>query len=95
MAVGLVRMTMAKKNLNDCRSGKDFINYAAKQGAEVSNGKGSHHKVKTEKGTCIVPHHNKDLPTGTRCGILKVFLRIGIMMFLLLLVLLFMIGGAL
>jgi hypothetical protein len=61
----------------------------------VKPAKGSHHKVKTDKGTCIVPHHNKDLPTGTRCSILKVFAQIGLAIFLLALALPFLCGGAL
>lgn len=73
---------MAKKNLNDCRSGKDFIKYAEKKGAIVKPAKGSHQKIKNARGTCIVPAHNKDLPTGTRKAIFKMFMQMGIVFFI-------------
>ena len=74
---------MAKKTLDKCRKGKDFIGYAARQGAEIKNGKGSHAKVYTDKGMCPVPRHCKDLPTGTRRAIMRQFMAIGIMLLLL------------
>jgi predicted RNA binding protein YcfA (HicA-like mRNA interferase family) len=68
---------MAKK-LDACRSGNDFVRYARNRGAQVSNGKGSHMKVSTGKGTCVVPVHNGDLGTGIRCKIIKLFMAIGL-----------------
>ena len=73
---------MAKKKLKDCRSGKDFVGYAEKRGAEIRNGKGSHAKVVNKKGMAIVPRHNKDLATGTRRAVIKAFLAMGIVIFL-------------
>ena len=86
---------MARK-LGKCKSGKDFLNFAEKKGAIVKPGKGSHHKVITPKGTCIVPvHGNKQLPKGTHRSIFNTFVKIGLFCLLLLLSLPFLCGGAL
>lgn len=69
---------MAKKRLRDCRSGKDILKYVKKKDVVIKNGKGSHMKVVNRKGICIVPHHNKDLPKGTRHSILKTLAGMGI-----------------
>lgn len=69
---------MAKKTLDKCRKGKDFISYAASQGAKIKNGKGSHIKVYGPRGMCPVPNHNKDLGNGLRCAIIKMFVAIGL-----------------
>lgn len=74
---------MCKKNLSDCRSGKDFCRYAETHGAEVRGGNGSHQRVSTDRGTTFVPYHNGDMPTGTRCAIIKQLLAIGITVFIL------------
>jgi len=69
---------MAKKRLEQCRSGRDFVNYATSNGADVRNGKGSHHIVSTDNGSCVVPLHNKDLGKGLRSKIIKTFVVIGL-----------------
>ena len=69
---------MCKKNLDACRSGKDFVEYAEVHGADVRPAKGSHFVVKTEHGQCAVPVHNGDLGKGLRCNIFKTFLAIGL-----------------
>lgn len=70
---------MAKK-LEQCKSGKDFINYAESRGAEVRNGKGSHFVVSTASGQCVVPVHPGDLGKGLRCKISKTFVLIGLVL---------------
>jgi len=73
---------MGKKRLEKCRRGTDFVNYAARKGAEIRNGKGSHHIIKTELGMCVVPVHNKDLGKGLRTKIFKTFVAIGLSIWL-------------
>lgn len=69
---------MAKKSLTQCRSGKEFIAYAASHGAEIRNG-GRHTKVVGPNGgTCPIPNHPGDLPTGTRHSIIKMMTLIGL-----------------
>lgn len=74
---------MAKKRIEQCRSGHDFVKFARKRGAEVQNGKGSHAKVRTGNGMAIVPRHNKDLANGTRASIIKTFAALGLAILLL------------
>jgi predicted RNA binding protein YcfA (HicA-like mRNA interferase family) len=62
---------MCKKNLDDCRSGHDLVDYSQHHGATVEPGKGSHTKVKTPRGTAIIPNHRGDLGTGIRCKLIK------------------------
>lgn len=73
---------MSKKNNRDalmkCRKGAEFLNFAARAGAEVISGKGSHSKVVNENGMVIVPSHPRDLATGTRDAIIKTFIRMGL-----------------
>ncbi len=78
---------MGKKRLDQCKSGKDFVNYASKKDDVIlTNGKGSHMKVyRPKRGGTIVPRHNKDLPTGTRRAIMKAFVAMGITGFIYLL----------
>lgn len=69
---------MTKKKLEACRSGKDFIDYAARRGAEVHNG-GRHIKIiGPNGGSCPVPNHPGDLPVGTRHSIIKMLALIGL-----------------
>jgi predicted RNA binding protein YcfA (HicA-like mRNA interferase family) len=84
---------MSKKNLRDCKSGKDFHEYCSKQdGVEIRNGKGSHFKVVTDKGIVVAPYHNKDLGKGIWNAIFKGLLRIGIMGFISLFIYMWMYG---
>ena len=66
------------KNLDSCRSGKDFLGYAESHGAEVRNGHGSHFVVSTSEGKCVVPVHPGELGKGLRCKIIKLFVLIGL-----------------
>lgn len=66
------------KKLKQCRKGSDFVRLAEKSGADISNGKGSHVKVRNEKGIAIVPRHNKDLGKGLRASLIKTFVAMGI-----------------
>jgi hypothetical protein len=69
---------MCKKQLNQCRSGDDFYDYAIHHGAENRNGKGSHVIVSTDRGSVVIPRHNNDLGTGLRNQIIKTLIAIGI-----------------
>lgn len=82
---------MAKKRLEQCRSGNDFIKYAEKAGADVYGG-GRHIKVKTAKGRTVVPLHPGDLGKGLRFTLMKQFVALGIVIFLLFCSSLFVIG---
>ena len=78
---------MPKKSLNECKSGKDFVDYSVKQGARVRYGHGSHQMVITSKGATPIPvHGNHDLGTGLRHNIIKTLLTLGISCVLLFLV---------
>ena len=72
------------KDLDACRSGKDFIGYAKKHGGEIRNGHGSHQIVKGPKGAAVVPFHNKDLGKGLRVKLVKSFIAIGLVLSLVL-----------
>ena len=69
---------MGKRRLDQCRSGKDFLKYAERGGAEIRTGKGSHHIVKTDRGMCVVPVHASDLGKGILSKIVKTFCAIGL-----------------
>lgn len=74
---------MSRKALDQCHSGKEFIDYAKTHGANVRNGNGSHCMVTTDKGGVCVPYHaNHDLGTGLRRKIIKAFISIGILILL-------------
>ena len=74
---------MAKKRIEQYRNGKQFVKHARKQGASLRNGKGSHTIVQTERGSCVVPCHAKDLGKGIRISIMKTFIKIGLAAFVL------------
>jgi hypothetical protein len=69
---------MAKKTLDSCRTGDDFLAYAQKRNAAIRNGKGSHFVVSTDTGSVVVPVHNGDLGKGLACKIRKAFVLIGL-----------------
>ena len=75
---------MGKRRLEQCRSGKDFLKYAERGGAEIRTGKGSHHIVRTDRGMCVIPAHASDLGKGILSKIMKTFCAIGLGVFLLL-----------
>lgn len=75
---------MSRKSLEQCKSGKDFLEYASTHGGSVSYG-GNHPKVTTKQGGVIVPvpyHGNHDLGTGLRHKLIKAFISIGILILL-------------
>lgn len=71
------------KNLDQLRSGNDFVHYAEKRGADLRNGKGSHCIIRTDRGSAVVPRHSKDLGKGLRAKLVKVYLAIGLALFVL------------
>jgi predicted RNA binding protein YcfA (HicA-like mRNA interferase family) len=72
-----------KQNLDQLKSGKDFVRYAERHGGYVDHQTGSHAIVKGPSGgICPVPMHAKEIPTGTRHSILKMFAAIGLAVFL-------------
>ncbi|MHC4464642.1 MAG: type II toxin-antitoxin system HicA family toxin [Planctomycetota bacterium] len=74
------------KRLSKCRKGKEFIKYARRKGAEIRSGRGSHHIVSTDKGSCVVPVHAKELGKGLLCKIVKTFKLIGLAVFVAILI---------
>ena len=67
------------KNLNQCKTGKDFIAYGEKHGGYIDRQNGSHAILKAPGGgTCPVPMHNRELATGTRFSIIKQMIAIGL-----------------
>ena len=68
---------MTKKHLEECRAGKDFVDYAKVHGGTVTYGKGDHMHVHTGKGMCVVPVAH-ELGKGLRHVIIKTFMAIGI-----------------
>jgi predicted RNA binding protein YcfA (HicA-like mRNA interferase family) len=71
---------MGKPALEQCRKGKEFIGYAERHGGYVDRQSGSHAIVKGPTGgTCPVPVHPGEIPTGTRRSIMKRFQMIGIL----------------
>lgn len=66
-----------KSSVKDCRSSSEFERAVSRQGGEVRTG-GGHNKVYLDgKGPVAVPRHRGDLPTGTRCNIIKALLTLG------------------
>jgi len=69
---------MTKKHLEDCRLGKEFVNYALTHGAkEVRMGRGDHVVVKGENGQVVIPVGH-ELGKGLRSKVIKTLLLIGI-----------------
>jgi hypothetical protein len=69
---------MCKDRLEECRKGKEFIDYAKTHGArEIRPGKGDHFIVYGEKGQCVVPVSH-ELGKGLRHVVIKTFIAIGI-----------------
>lgn len=70
---------MGKKRLEDCRTGRDFVSYAERNGGYVDHQTGSHAIVRAPGGgTVPVTMHNGDIPTGTRHSIMKRFKLLGL-----------------
>jgi predicted RNA binding protein YcfA (HicA-like mRNA interferase family) len=75
------------KNLNQLRSGKEFVNYAEKKGAKIRQGKGSHTIVEYEGQSFVIPVHTGDLGKGLRHKIIKWFVAVGLGLFVLICIL--------
>jgi hypothetical protein len=76
---------MAKKTLEACRKGDDYIGYALTHGGSVRPGKGSHKVVYGPKSNGRgepVPCHNKDIGPNLRRKIVKAFLAMGLVLLL-------------
>lgn len=71
------------KSLEQLRNGLEFVKYAENHGAETRNGKGSHCIVRTERGSAVVPCHNKELGKGLRAKLVKTYLAMGLAIFVL------------
>jgi hypothetical protein len=70
-----------KDNINQCKTGVEIVNYAVSHGGKVDHFTGDHAIVKGPSGgICPTPYRRDDLPTGTRCSILKRYKAIGILM---------------
>ena len=70
---------MAKKTLQQCKSGNDFVAYAESHGGRVDHQTGSHAIVRGPNGgICPVPMHAHEIATGTRHSIIKLFAAIGL-----------------
>lgn len=68
-----------KLDLDHCKTGRDFVSYAEHHDGGVDHQCGSHAIVKGPTGgTCPVPMHPGDIPTGTRHSIMKRFVLIGL-----------------
>jgi predicted RNA binding protein YcfA (HicA-like mRNA interferase family) len=66
------------KNLNQLRSGEEFISHAEKKGAKIRQGKGSHTIVEYKGESFVIPVHSGDLGKGLRHKIIKWFLAVGL-----------------
>lgn len=51
--------------------GKDLVKLLKQKGWELERINGSHHIIKKENKTEIIPVHNTDIPTGLLNAILK------------------------
>jgi hypothetical protein len=70
-----------KDNINQCKTGVEIVNYATHHGGTIDHFTGDHAIVKGPSGgICPTPYRRDDLPTGTRCSILKRYKAIGILM---------------
>ena len=70
-------------DLDECRKGKDFIRYAVAHGGRVEIcAKGVKIYGNQNNGTygyaLIHSNHPNELPTGTRCALIKAFRAIGL-----------------
>lgn len=68
------------ESVRNCRTSSEFVRAVERQGGRVDNG-GRHYKVRGPEGNgCVpVPRHPGDLPTGTRCSIIKALVSLGFM----------------
>jgi hypothetical protein len=83
---------MTKKHLQDCRTGKDFMQYAQAKGAKTEFGKGDHCKIYGPHGQTVVPVVH-ELGKGLRHKVIKQLILIGIPVSLFFLFVIPLIGG--
>jgi hypothetical protein len=67
--------------LDDCKSGKDFLAFAKRHGAEDRCNGGSHHVVRYDHHSITIPvgHGNEPLGKGLRCVLVKAFKAAGLL----------------
>jgi predicted RNA binding protein YcfA (HicA-like mRNA interferase family) len=66
-----------RDDVNQCKTARDFDRYITQHGGAFDRQCGSHAIYHTNGGAqIIVPQHNGDLPTGTRCSIIKSILKV-------------------
>jgi len=66
------------KSVKTCRTSRDFERAVTSQGGHVESG-GKHAKLALPGGQRVpYPTHGGDIPTGTRCSIIKVCLAAGL-----------------
>lgn len=68
---------MTKKRLDQCRTGKEFMQYAQTHGAKTEWGKGDHVKIFGPHGQTVVPVVH-ELGKGLRHKVIKQLLAIGL-----------------
>lgn len=70
---------MSKKDLEKCKTGKELLSYAERNGCEIRNGKGSHYIVQYEDRATVIPvHGNKQLGPGLLRVLIKWFISAGL-----------------
>jgi predicted RNA binding protein YcfA (HicA-like mRNA interferase family) len=70
---------MCKKRVDQCRTGKDFVDYATAHGAKEVRHSGSHAILEYNNSICPVPVHGcEELGKGLRCKIIKIFISLGL-----------------
>lgn len=74
---------MSKRDdVHRLRKGREFIDYAVRQGCETRGGRHVFVRNPQNGRGCPVPNHPGDLPTGTRLSIIKSFVAMGIAIFI-------------
>jgi len=66
------------KNLNQLRKGKEFVDWAEKNGATIREGKGSHTIVEFNNQSFVIPVHSGDMSKGLRHKTVKWFISVGL-----------------
>lgn len=67
-----------KKDINNLRNSREFIEWAEHEGCDVRYSKGSHVQIRKNGIHTTVPNHPGDLATGTRRAIIRAFIAMGI-----------------
>lgn len=71
------------QSVSDCRTAQDFERVISRQGGRIV--RGARHDIVQGRngGRVAIPRHRGDLPTGTRCAIIRELLMLGFMVVLL------------